>query len=231
MLWQYPSEYTKMLTLFYFPPACSIVSHIALEEAGLPYEAILARPGEPAERQRLLAINPRGTVPTLLVNGRALTENVAIATFISDQTPQAALLPSDSFDRAKHLSFLAWCASTVHVAFRQSFRPERFSPDPQAHDAIRQHGRQTFLQCLAKIDAEAQRCSWTMGERFSLCDGYVLAFHRWAIMTEATSDLPHFCALAARIAARPAVQRVLQAEHQAVHPDQSAIPAPNRTGS
>ena len=58
------------LTLFFAPDTCARVSMIALEETGHPYETeLIAFKRGDHRSPRYLAINPKGRVPTLLVNG------------------------------------------------------------------------------------------------------------------------------------------------------------------
>src|ERR1700676_4302503 len=83
-----------MLTLYFAPGASSMAVHIALHEIGAPFEG---RPISLAKRETqtpdFLALNPEGKVPTLLVDGRPLTEVAAILYFLAKQFPRAALLP------------------------------------------------------------------------------------------------------------------------------------------
>jgi glutathione S-transferase len=71
-----------MLTLYYAPGACSMASHIALEETGVPYEAkpVSLVTGEHLKDEYLKTVNPRGKVPALRTDEGVLTENVAIIT-------------------------------------------------------------------------------------------------------------------------------------------------------
>src|SRR5258708_27915599 len=89
-----------MLTLYFAPGASSMAVHIALHEIGAPFEG---RPISLAKREQqaptFLAINPEGKVPTLLIDGRPLTEVAAILYFLAKRFPQAALLPQDDGDR------------------------------------------------------------------------------------------------------------------------------------
>jgi glutathione S-transferase len=83
-----------MMTLYFSPGACSLASHIALEETGAPYELkpILLAKGEQrtAEYQK---INPRGKVPAFSVDGKILVENTAIITYLARKFPDKKLLP------------------------------------------------------------------------------------------------------------------------------------------
>ena len=82
-----------MLKLYYSPGACAVASHIGLEEAGADYviEKIDLRAGQ-QRTPEYLAINPAGRVPTLLMDGQALTESAAIVMYLADLHPEAAIL-------------------------------------------------------------------------------------------------------------------------------------------
>src|SRR4029077_14388094 len=57
------------IKLYYAPGACSFASHIALEEIGIPYETQKLNLADGEQRKpEYLKINPRGRVPTLVVD-------------------------------------------------------------------------------------------------------------------------------------------------------------------
>ena len=59
-----------MITLFYSSRACSLASHITLEEAGAPYTTVRVDFAKSEQRQpEYQAINPKGRVPTLVTDG------------------------------------------------------------------------------------------------------------------------------------------------------------------
>lgn len=85
-----------MLTFYFAPGSSSMAPHIALHETGAPFEA---RPMSFAthdmRKPEFLAINPNGKVPTLLIDGRALTEVAGILFYLARSHPQANLLPTN----------------------------------------------------------------------------------------------------------------------------------------
>jgi glutathione S-transferase len=169
-----------MLTLYYSQLACSLVSHIALQESGLPFDAIKVDLHAPGGRTQLLKFNPLGKVPTLVLdNGAVLTENIAILTYIADAAKGRNLLSQDPVLRGQTLAYLAWCASTVHIAFRQLARPENFTNDAGSKEGIAATGRELFWNCLQKINSRLEQEAWTMGSDFSIADGYSLRFYTW----------------------------------------------------
>src|SRR6266536_481454 len=99
-----------MLTLYFSPGACSLASHIGLEETGAPYEAkpiLLAKQQQRTEDY--LKINPRGKVPALSVDGKILVENTAILTYLARRFPEKKLMPTDAVKETGRKSFWANC--------------------------------------------------------------------------------------------------------------------------
>jgi len=77
-----------MLTLYFAPGSSSMAPHIALQEIGVPFEAVPVSFAKNETRAAaFLAVNPEGKVPTLLIDGRALTE-VAFSTIWRGAIPR-----------------------------------------------------------------------------------------------------------------------------------------------
>src|SRR5882757_10220928 len=107
-----------MLTLYFCPGSSSMAVHIALHEIGVAFEGKpmsfknddLRTPGD-------LRLNPEGKVPTLVVDGRPLTEVAAILFYLAKRFPDAALLPRDDIEaEAQAISWMSFIASTLHPA-------------------------------------------------------------------------------------------------------------------
>src|SRR5215471_12924986 len=108
------------MKLYFSNGACSLASHIVLEEAGAKYEAVKVnlRDGE-QRKPEYLKINWKGKVPALqLDGGQVITENPVIHAWVADAHPRAGLLaPVGELARARALEWTAWCASYVQPAF------------------------------------------------------------------------------------------------------------------
>jgi glutathione S-transferase len=202
------------IVLYYSPGACSLAPHIALEELGVPYEAVRISTAEGKQRSpEYLRINPRGRVPALAVDGKVLVENVAILSFLGGGFPGKGLWPAKTWDQAQALSMMAWLADTVHPAFAHLYRPERYVEGPACIDAVKAAGRRSFGDCLAEIDRLVAGKKWAVGGRFSVLDGYLLVFYRWGSRNGfPVGELAHYTALMQRVLARPAVKRVMADE-------------------
>ena len=202
------------MKLFYSPGACSLAAHVVLEELGEPFEAVLVNVAAGDQRKpEYLALNPKGRVPFLLTEQGGLSESVAILTYLVDMRPDVALLPQDPWARAQALSFLAWCAGTVHgTAFAGVFRPARFSDDEGTHPAIRAKGLSEVHAHLAAIEARLSGRDWIM-EHYSIADLYPMIFRRWAARVGVDmSAYPNLVAHAERVAARPPAARAIAHE-------------------
>ena len=204
-----------MLTLYFSPGACSMASHIGLEESGAAYQTtqVALAKGE-QKTPEYLKINPRGKVPALkLEDGGVLTENTAILTYLAKCHPEKDLLPKDPAAEARCLSMMAWLSNTVHPAFTHVFRPERFSEDQGAFEGIKATGKKTFWGLLQEIDGLVAGKQWMQGAQFTTCDPYALVFYGWGARAEMpVKELKNYTAWKERMLARPAVRKILERE-------------------
>ena len=202
------------IKLYFAPGACSLASHIALEESGLKYETqkIDTAAGEQRSPE-YLAINPRGRVPTLVVDGHVLTENVGILTYVGGGYPKAGIWPKDTWHQAVAVSTMAWLSNTVHPAFAHMFRAQRYVDGDAAQEAVKAKGREMYWGFLKEIDGLLAGRKWAVGDHFTVVDGYLLVFYRWANRNQMpVSELKNYSALVERVLARPAVKKVMADE-------------------
>lgn len=183
-----------MLTLFLAPGSSSMAPHIALHETGARFEA---RPVSFRRRDHrapeYLAINPAGKVPTLLVEGRPLTEVAAILFYVARSFPGAGLIPDGLEAEAHAISWMSFCASTLHPARRQG--PERVR-EVYAIAERRLEGRDWALDRYSIADIHLFRLFWRMK----------------ASLSSAADEFPGLSAHHDRMMARPAVRATIEAE-------------------
>lgn len=204
-------------TLYYAPGACSLAAHIALEETGAPFETVRLDLGRGDQRApEYLSVNERGRVPALYEDGWVLTEVSAILRHLARAHPDARLMPDDPRRAAEADEWLGWLATAHHVAYAQVRRPERFSGDEAAHDAIRARGADTFGDLCTMTEVRLSNGGWALGERYSVVDPYLLVFWLWgrgpALGFDMPGLFPAWTAHARAMAARPAVQAVFARE-------------------
>lgn len=204
-----------MLTLYFAPGACSLAPHIALEEAGAEFQTrpVDMKKGEHRSPD-YLKINPNGQVPALMVDGKLLTENVAILTWIAEQYPQAKLMPTEPWERIQALSLLARCSTDVHKGFGPLFRPQAYVSDEKAREEFVKNVREMCAGRMAALDERLAGKDYALGA-FSVVDCYMFVFWNWAAFLGIdVGKLTNYAKHAERMKARPAVARVLAREDE-----------------
>jgi len=203
-----------MLKLFYSPGACSLVPHIALEEAGAEFAALRIPIAEGGHLSaEYLAINPHARLPALDTERGVITENIAVVNFLADRFGAAGSVPrGDPYAAARCNELLGWFSSSVHIAFAEVWRGGRFTDDAKLWPALEAGGRKVLGTQFEEIEALCVD-DWLAPGGFSAADSYALTFLRWArrIGFDITA-YPQWAALAGRVVERPAVKRALERE-------------------
>jgi glutathione S-transferase len=206
-----------MLKLFYAPNTCALASHIALEEAGAPYETVrLSFKTEDQRKPEYLKINPKARVPALATERGILTETPAILIYITQSFPAAKLAPlDDPFALARVQAFNSYLCSTVHVAHAHRMRGYRWTDDAAAIESMKKKVPQAVGECFALIEREMFEGPWVMGKDYTVCDGYLYTLSQWldgdgVDINKTPKIAEHF----QRVGARPAVQRAVAQETQ-----------------
>lgn len=171
----------RMLTLYYAPGSCALASHIALECAGAPYEAVRLDFAKQEQRSpEYLRINPKGRVPALATDRGVLTETPAILMYVAQTHPQAKLAPlDDPFLLGKVNEFNSYLCATVHVAHAHKRRAARWADDEQAQAAMAAKTSQNMADCFELIEHQMVKGPWLLGEQFSICDPYLFTLTGW----------------------------------------------------
>ncbi len=204
------------IALYYSPGSCSFAPHAVLREIGVEFEL---RNFSTAERRNYspeyLAVNPKGRIPTLLIDGFTLTENPAILAYLGRKFPDAKIYPSAGDEReARCLELLAWSSNTVHVAYAQMFRPERFVLDAADYPPVQTSGRANFQRCLAEIESHLRRHPYAVADDFSVVDPFWLVFYRWGARQqyEMKTLYPGYTSYIERLVQRPSIASALDTE-------------------
>ena len=202
------------MKLYFSPGACSLVAHIALEEARADFvaERVVLAQGEHLSPD-YLQINPHARVPALEVDGQVITENVAILNFIAHRWRAPGSVPvDDHLAAARCNQLLGWFASSVHIGFAQVWRAERFTSDESVHAAIQSGGHEVLKRYFDEIEALCGE-GWVVPGQFTAADSYLITFFRWGrrIGNDMTR-YPRWEALIDRVLKRPKVQQALAVE-------------------
>lgn len=198
------------MKLYYSAGACSLAAHIALEEAGLKYEAISA----PTKTKVLpdgsdyRKVNPLGYVPYLVLDdGTGLRECAIVCQYVADQVPDKKLIPPcGSMARYQLQMWMHFTATEVHKRFGPLFSPKMPAEAKQLFT-------EELLGRLKFVDGELAGKQFLLGDGFTVADAYLFTITNWAKpMQIDLSHLPNLVAWRERVAARPGVQAAMKAE-------------------
>jgi glutathione S-transferase len=183
-----------MLTLYFAPGSSSMAVHIALHEIGVPFERKpMSFKNNDMRSPDYLKLNPEGKVPTLVVDGRPLTEVAAILYYLAKRFPEADLLPGDDIEAdAQALSWMSFAASTLHPARKHGL----------------DHAREVWRIADRRLGS-----GWAL-KSYSIVDIHLFRLYwRFANSLKPAPELfPNLTAHYARMMARPAVQRTIESE-------------------
>ena len=198
------------MKLYYAPGACSLSPHIALLEAGLPYDLVKVdlRAKKLENGDDFLKVNPKGQVPALaLDSGELVTEGPVIVQMIADKVAARNLAPArDSVERYKLLEWLTYINGELHKNIGPLFNP-MLSDEAKAVFKDRAMGKFRY------VDSQLAGRDHLMGKQFTVADGYLYVMLRWAEgMKFDLSGLNNLLAYKDRVAARPKVQEALVKE-------------------
>jgi glutathione S-transferase len=205
-----------MYTLYYSPGSCSLTVHALLRELGVPFT--LAKVGIPDGAHRTpeyLALNPRGRVPTLVVDGVPVHESLAIINLLIARHPGQAPAPAaGTLQRAGMDAWLAFGASNFHAQlWAQYFRGARFVTDAGLHPVLKAEAETRLIEELGRIDAHLAGREYLLGEQFTVADLAFFTYGRWGrLLSTPTMAFPHYKAFMERLASRPALAAALSAE-------------------
>ena len=182
------------LTLYFAPGASSMAPHIALHEIGAPFGSRPVSFATKSNREAAyLAINPEGKVPTLLIDGRPLTEVAAILFYLARTFPKAGLWPDNIEAQAQVVSWMSFIASTIHPARRQGL----------------DHAKGIYGIADRRLGAR----EWAVGS-YSIADIHLfrLCWRFFNSLKPEPGTFPNLDAHYARMMARPAVRRTIEIE-------------------
>lgn len=198
-----------MMKLYYFPGACSLAPHLALQESKLTFEAyavdLNAKTYAGGDFKN---INPKGSVPALQVDsGEVLTECAVILQYIADRAPTANLIaPAGTWERYRTQEWLNYIATELHKGFSPLWNPA--TPEDYKKIALK-----NLTARFEYVNAHLAHNDYVMGAQYSVADAYLFTVINWAnflkIDLAPWTHLQHYLA---RIQERPATLAALKAE-------------------
>ncbi len=198
------------MQLYYAPRTISVAVAIALEEAGLEYEAIkLDFAGGEQTKPAYKQINPKGRVPALVVDGGILTETGALLDYVAAKAPEAGLVPADPVMAARMREMMYYLASTMHVNHAHKMRGHRWADKKSSWNDMQGKVALTMTASCTYVSSNGLRGPFVLGEAFSLADAYLYVVCSWLEGDGVdVSAFPKIIAFREAMEARPSVQAV-----------------------
>ena len=204
------------MKLYYSAGSCSTSCHITLEESGLPYEAIEVDFDNASDPNLALMsqLNSLGTLPILITDdGKQLDQNLSIHTYVADLAPQKNLLPAHgTFERAQAMNWLSFVAADLHKSVGGLFGVAAYT-DPKVKETVRSNLLVRANECLQYLNTKLEGQDYMMGKTFTAADAYAFVVAGWTKWLEIPlTPYKNIESYMTRVAARPAVAKVLKAE-------------------
>jgi glutathione S-transferase len=202
-------------TLYYSPGSASMVVHMALLEIGAPHRLQLVDFAKGQQHSpEYLHLNPRGQVPTLLIDDKSYFESAALLLILAERHPEARLAPPlGSPLRAGWYQWIAFFASSLAPAYRQWFYPPDLGSDEHP-PFVREALRRKIEDAWSLVDAHlAAHGPYMLGVEFSGVDLLALMYMRWSRnMPKPVTAWPALKKYADLMRARPSWQRMYEIE-------------------
>jgi len=194
------------VTLYSNPMSRGRTVQWLLDELGAPYDLkVLDLAKGEQKTPQYLAINPMGKVPAIVHRGVVVTESAAICVYLADAFPQAGLAPK--LDDPKRGTYLRWFFFAVGC-FEPAVMDRMFGRPPAERPGAIGYG--TYETMLAVLETALTPGPWILGDKFSAVDLFVGSQLHYAVMTKAIEPTPVMQKYVDRIAARPALQKLLK---------------------
>ena len=181
-----------------------------LIEKGVEFEEVIA---PPARDEEYLSRSPMGKMPAIEVDGRFMSESLAIFQYLERLKPEPALLPSDPFEAGKAIELACHIKLDVELVARRCL-PELLFNKPISEDT-----KKEVTKDLAKGVKAVSRLAlcdpFVAGKEFSVADLYLYFAYGLAgqlaknvVGVDLLAETPKIAELIGRLEERPSIARV-----------------------
>lgn len=198
------------MKLFYSPGACSMASHMILNELGVKFTPekvdLAAKKYSGGDYKQ---INPNGYVPAVqMEDGTVLAEGAAILQYLGDQKPEKNLIPkAGTNERYKCVSWLTFVSSEVHKTLSLLWS-DKTPADFKNYLKESLYRRLDFVEKHFKAGN-----SFLMGNQYMVPDAYLFTVLGWSDHLKVDlSKYPSILGFMERVKTRPATMTTMKTE-------------------
>jgi len=194
------------MKLYFTPGACSMASHILINEFSLPHvhESVDLKTHKTKSGQDYYQINPKGYVPALaLENGEIMTENIALLLYLSDLKKS---IPQSGMPRYRLIEWLAFISTEIHKSYGPLFSPVTPQETVKA-------SKEKLAKRYEYIDQHLASKQFVFGDSFGPADAYLFTVTKWASKLGVDlSPWENVTAFMTRLETRPSIQTTFKEE-------------------
>jgi glutathione S-transferase len=88
----------------------------------------------------------------LVVEGRVLSESVAIQSWIARTLPQAKLLPADPWQELQAMSLMSWCSGGIHPFLARINSPSKVCDVPGTEESVKKLAAANLIELFRIAD-------------------------------------------------------------------------------
>ncbi len=192
------------MKLYYSPGACSMASHILFNEWDIPYtiESVDLRTHKTEKGEDFYKINPKGYVPVLVLdNGHALTENIAVLSYLSDSKGAV------KGDRYQFLEWLAFISTELHKGIGSLFGY------PNGPEEVVKGIKDKVAKRLKVVNDHLAGKEFVFGDAFCALDAYLVTILNWCPKLKVDlNPYKNINDYLKRMMVRPSIQKTLKQE-------------------
>lgn len=173
---------SDLYTVYGAPGSGSVPVEATLALLDLPYRVVESTILDAREDAALLALNPMGQVPALVLpSGELMTESAAILIWLADAHPEARLAPTmAAVARPAFLRWMSFVSAAIYGLFWIRDDPSRVTAgDAAAKALLRERTGERIVDCWRMMDAQVDPGRYILGDELTVLDLYVTVVSRW----------------------------------------------------
>lgn len=183
-----------------------------LEECGVPYRTVIIQYGPQMKTPPYSDLNPMGKVPTLVHEGRVITECAAIIAYLAEALPQAGLIPPPT-QRQDYYRWMFFAAGPYEAAFTNRMLGVQVTPEQ-----TRMVGYGSYELVVDTLAAALGKQPYIAGDAFTAADVYVGSQIGYGLQFRMLPERAEFVAYFNRLKDRPARLRAEAIDNALIKP-------------
>jgi glutathione S-transferase len=183
-----------------------------LEECGVPYRSEIIQYGTGMKTPPYTDLNPMGKVPTLVHEGRVITECAAIIAYLAEAFPQAGLIPPP-MQRQDYYRWMFFAAGPYEAAFTNRMLGVQVTPEQ-----TRMVGYGSYELVVDTLAGALVKQPYIASEVFTAADVYVGSQIGYGLQFRMLPERPEFVAYFNRLKDRPARLRAEAIDNALIKP-------------